>query len=80
MMKFEGSHILSVSQFDRDAISRILQVAAQMAPYAMRNNLACSLIASASTSHVTTPRFTACKISAHTNTAIIDSTCGLVEI
>jgi aspartate carbamoyltransferase catalytic subunit len=36
MMRFEGSHILSVSQFDRDAISRILQVAAQMAPYAMR--------------------------------------------
>lgn len=36
MMKFEGSHILSVSQFDRDAISRILQVSSQMAPYAMR--------------------------------------------
>ena len=36
MMKFEGSHILSVSQFDRDAISRILQISSQMAPYAMR--------------------------------------------
>jgi len=36
MMKFEGSHILSVSQFDREAISRILQISSQMAPYAMR--------------------------------------------
>jgi len=36
MMKFEGSHILSVSQFDRDAISRILTVSSLMAPYAMR--------------------------------------------
>jgi aspartate carbamoyltransferase catalytic subunit len=35
-MKFEGSHILSVSQFDRDAISRILEVSSLMAPYAMR--------------------------------------------
>lgn len=36
MMTFQGSHILSVSQFDRDAITRILEVSAQMAPYAMR--------------------------------------------
>ena len=36
MMKFQGSHILSVSQFDRDAISRILQVSSLMAPYAAR--------------------------------------------
>jgi len=36
MMSFEGSHILSVSQFDREAISRILDVSAQMSPYAMR--------------------------------------------
>ena len=36
MMTFQGSHILSVSQFDRDAISRILQVSALMAPYAER--------------------------------------------
>ena len=36
MMTFQGSHILSVSQFDRDAISRILDVSAQMAPYAAR--------------------------------------------
>ncbi|WP_281559590.1 aspartate carbamoyltransferase [Thalassomonas sp. RHCl1] len=36
MMKFQGSHILSVSQFDRDAISRILEVSARMAPYAAR--------------------------------------------
>jgi len=35
-MKFEGSHILSVSQFDRDTISRILEISALMAPYAMR--------------------------------------------
>ncbi len=35
-MKFEGSHILSVSQFDREAISRILDVSSLMAPYAMR--------------------------------------------
>lgn len=36
MMKFQGSHILSVSQFDRDAIGKILDVSAQMAPYAAR--------------------------------------------
>lgn len=36
MMNFQGSHVLSVSQFDRDAIARILSVSAQMAPYAMR--------------------------------------------
>lgn len=36
MMKFQGSHILSVSQFDRDSISRILEVSNLMAPYAMR--------------------------------------------
>jgi aspartate carbamoyltransferase catalytic subunit len=36
MMKFEGSHILSVSQFDRDSISKILEVSANMAPYAAR--------------------------------------------
>lgn len=36
MMKFEGSHILSVSQFDREAITRILEISAQMAPYASR--------------------------------------------
>ncbi|WP_202971800.1 aspartate carbamoyltransferase [Cognaticolwellia aestuarii] len=36
MMKFEGNHILSVSQFDRESISRILEVSTLMAPYAMR--------------------------------------------
>jgi aspartate carbamoyltransferase catalytic subunit len=36
MMKFEGSHILSVSQFDRESISRILEISTLMAPYAMR--------------------------------------------
>jgi len=36
MMKFEGNHILSVSQFDRESISRILEISTLMAPYAMR--------------------------------------------
>ncbi|SET90295.1 aspartate carbamoyltransferase [Thalassotalea agarivorans] len=36
MMKFQGSHILSVSQFDRESITRILDVSAKMAPYAAR--------------------------------------------
>ena len=36
MMKFEGNHVLSVSQFDRDSISRILEISTLMAPYAMR--------------------------------------------
>ncbi len=36
MMKFQGNNILSVSQFDRDAIAKILDVSAQMAPYAAR--------------------------------------------
>ncbi|MDN3653478.1 aspartate carbamoyltransferase [Thalassotalea ponticola] len=35
-MKFQGSHILSVSQFDRDAVTRILDVAKRMIPYASR--------------------------------------------
>ncbi len=35
-MNFQGSHILSVSQFDREAINHILHVSAQMAPYAAR--------------------------------------------
>ncbi|WP_193408715.1 aspartate carbamoyltransferase [Thalassotalea crassostreae] len=36
MMKFQGSHILSVSQFDRESVSRILDVAKAMIPYASR--------------------------------------------
>ena len=36
MMTFQGSDILSVSQFDRESISRILQISALMAPYAER--------------------------------------------
>ena len=36
MMNFQGSHILSVSQLDRESIARILQVATEMAPYALR--------------------------------------------
>ena len=35
-MEFKGNHILSVSQFDRDAIQKIFDVADQMAPYALR--------------------------------------------
>ncbi len=33
---FQGSHILSVSQFDRESITKILDVSAQMTPYATR--------------------------------------------
>jgi aspartate carbamoyltransferase catalytic subunit len=36
MMKFQGSHVLSVSQFDRESIAKILSVSAEMAPYAAR--------------------------------------------
>ncbi|MDG1731398.1 MAG: aspartate carbamoyltransferase [Thalassotalea sp.] len=36
MMNFQGEHILSVSQFDRESVSRILQVAQSMIPYAAR--------------------------------------------
>ena len=35
-MKFEGSHILSVNQFDRESIERVFDVANQMVPYAKR--------------------------------------------
>jgi aspartate carbamoyltransferase catalytic subunit len=35
-MNFKGSHILSVNQFDRDAIERVFNVAHQMLPYAKR--------------------------------------------
>jgi aspartate carbamoyltransferase catalytic subunit len=35
-MKFAGSHILSVSQFDREAIERVFSIANQMMPYAKR--------------------------------------------
>ena len=36
MSEFTGNHILSVNQFDRDAIERIFHVAHCMAPYAQR--------------------------------------------
>ncbi len=36
MMNFQGEHILSVAQFDRESVSRILQVAQNMIPYATR--------------------------------------------
>ena len=35
-MEFKGNHILSVSQFDRDSIQKVFDVANQMAPYASR--------------------------------------------
>jgi len=35
-MSFKGQHILSVKQFDRDSITRIFEIARQMAPYASR--------------------------------------------
>lgn len=35
-MKFQGSHILSVSQFDRESITKILDISAKMTPYATR--------------------------------------------
>lgn len=35
-MSFKGQHILSVKQFDRDSITRIFEIAHQMAPYASR--------------------------------------------
>jgi len=35
-MKFEGSHILTVSQFDRGAIEQVFAIANQMLPYAKR--------------------------------------------
>ncbi|RDV26722.1 aspartate carbamoyltransferase [Alteromonas aestuariivivens] len=36
MSEFTGNHILSVNQFDRDAIDKIFSVAASMQPYAKR--------------------------------------------
>ena len=35
-MSFKGEHILSVSQFDRDAIQQVFQIARNMQPYASR--------------------------------------------
>ncbi len=36
MMTFQGNHILSVSQLDRESITRILDVSAKMVPYSTR--------------------------------------------
>ncbi|WP_371187132.1 aspartate carbamoyltransferase [Thalassotalea maritima] len=36
MMKFQGNHVLSVSQFDRESVTKILDVAKRMIPYAAR--------------------------------------------
>lgn len=38
-MNFVGSHILSVSQFDRDAIEEVFRVADKMGPYAQRRKV-----------------------------------------
>ncbi|RLA03586.1 MAG: aspartate carbamoyltransferase, partial [Gammaproteobacteria bacterium] len=38
-MDFRGQHILSVSQFDRQAIEQIIAVADRMKPYAERKYL-----------------------------------------
>lgn len=38
-MDFVGSHILSVSQFDRDAIEKVFQVADMMQPFAQRKRV-----------------------------------------
>ncbi|MCB1647142.1 MAG: aspartate carbamoyltransferase [Pseudomonadales bacterium] len=38
-MNFVGSHILSVSQFDRPAIERVFEVADQLEPYAKRQRV-----------------------------------------
>lgn len=38
-MKFSGSHILSISQFDRDDIERVFEVADRMVPYAHRQRV-----------------------------------------
>ena len=38
-MDFQGSHILSVAQFERDSIERIFEVADRMEPYAQRQRI-----------------------------------------
>ena len=38
-MKFTGSHILSIGQFDRGDIERIFEVADSMRPYARRQKV-----------------------------------------
>ncbi len=39
MLKFAGSHILSISQFEREDIERVFAVADRMAPYAHRERI-----------------------------------------
>jgi aspartate carbamoyltransferase catalytic subunit len=39
MMNFKGSHILSIEQFDREAIDRVFAVADRMEPYAQRKRI-----------------------------------------
>lgn len=38
-MKFTGSHVLSIGQFDREAIDRVFAVADSMEPYAQRKRI-----------------------------------------
>jgi len=38
-MKFTGSHVLSIGQFDREAIDRVFTVADSMEPYAQRKRI-----------------------------------------
>jgi len=38
-MNFKGSHILSIEQFDREAIDRVFKVADRMEPYAQRKRV-----------------------------------------
>ena len=38
-MQFPGSHILSISQFDRQAVDRLFEVADRMRPYAYRERV-----------------------------------------
>ncbi len=38
-MNFRGSHVLSISQFDREAIDRVFSVADRMEPYAQRRRI-----------------------------------------
>jgi aspartate carbamoyltransferase catalytic subunit len=39
VLKFSGSHILSIGQFERDHIERVFEVADRMAPYAHRERV-----------------------------------------
>ena len=38
-MIFQGAHILSISQFDREDVKRLFDIADQMQPYALRQKV-----------------------------------------